>query len=254
VLARWSGGARWRGVRRPPGRVRLGARATRRPAVLAELAAARRNTLNAHYTDAASSADVEGGPGWASSAAGCSNRLRQRNFLAFAPDGAQVTGIELDPATAGIAGLLYPRAEIRSESFADSRDGEGSYDLAIGNVPFGNMVLHDRRHNPAGYSIHNHFIVKALRLVRPGGLVAVLTSRFTMDARNPAARREIASLADLLGAIRLPGGAHQRAAGTSVITDLLVLRRREPDAPDATAGRRHAGRAEASRCRSTSTS
>ena len=153
------------------------------------------------------------------------------NFLAFAPDGAQVTGIELDPVTAGIAGLLYPGAEIRAESFADSRDAEGSYDLAIGNVPFGNMVLHDRRHNPAGHSIHNHFIVKALRLVRPGGLVAVLTSRFTMDARNPAARREIASLADLLGAIRLPGGAHQRAAGTSVITDLLVLRRREPGRP-----------------------
>ena len=150
------------------------------------------------------------------------------NFIAFAPDGAQVTGIELDPVTAGIAGLLYPDAEIRTESFADSRDGEGSYDLAIGNVPFGNMVLHDRRHNPAGHSIHNHFIVKALHLVRPGGLVAVLTSRFTMDARNPAARREIASLADLVGAIRLPGGAHQRAAGTNVVTDLLVLRRREP--------------------------
>ena len=90
------------------------------------------------------------------------------------------------------------------------------------------MVLHDRRHNQAGHSIHNHFIIKALRLVRPGGLAAVLTSRYTMDARNPAARREIASLADLIGAIRLPGGAHQRAAGTDVVTDLLVLRRREP--------------------------
>ena len=121
--------------------------------------------------------------------------------------------------------------EIRTESFADSRDGDGSYDLAIGNVPFGNMVLHDRRHNPAGHSIHNHFIVKALHLTRPGGLVAVLTSRYTMDARNPAARREIASLADLAGAIRLPSTAHQRAAGTSVVTDLLILRRREPGRP-----------------------
>jgi len=201
----------------------------------AEPAAARRNTLNAHYTDAALARQM-----WRAVRAlgfargrvlepGCGSG----NFLAFAPDGAQVTGIELDPVTAGIAGLLYPGAEIRAESFAGSRDGEGSYHLAIGNVPFGNMALHDRRHNPAGYSIHNHFIVKALHLVRPGGLVAVLTSRFTMDARNPAARREIASLADLLGAIRLPGGAHQRAAGTSVITDLLVLRRREPGrAPD----------------------
>jgi N12 class adenine-specific DNA methylase/SAM-dependent methyltransferase len=199
----------------------------------AELAAARRNTLNAHYTDAAFVQQM-----WRAIRAlgfeygrvlepGCGSG----NFLAFAPGGAQMTGIELEPVTAAIAHLLYPGADIRAESFADSRDTEGSYDLAIGNVPFGNMVLHDRRHNPTGHSIHNHFIVKALHLVRPGGLVAVLTSRFTMDARNPAARREIASLADLLGAIRLPGGAHQRAAGTSVITDLLVLRRREPGRP-----------------------
>ena len=181
----------------------------------AELAAARRNTLNAHYTDAAIV-----GPMWnAVQALGFqSGRVLEPgcgsgNFIAFAPQAAQVTGIELDPVTAGIAGLLYPDAEIRTESFADSRDGDGSFDLAIGNVPFGNMTLHDRRHNPAGHSIHNHFIVKALHLVRPGGVVAVLTSRFTMDARNPAARREIASLADLVGAIRLPGGAHQRAAG-----------------------------------------
>jgi N12 class adenine-specific DNA methylase/SAM-dependent methyltransferase len=199
----------------------------------AELAAARRNTLNAHYTHAAIVRPI-----WTAVQAlgfqagrvlepGCGSG----NFIAFAPGGAQVTGIELDPVTAGIAHLLYPAAEIRTESFADSRDGDGSYDLAIGNVPFGNMTLHDRRHNPAGHSIHNHFIVKALHLVRPGGVVAVLTSRFTMDARNPAARREITSLADLVGAVRLPGGAHQRAAGTAVVTDLLVLRRRESGRP-----------------------
>jgi N12 class adenine-specific DNA methylase/SAM-dependent methyltransferase len=204
----------------------------------AELAAARRNTLNAHYTDAAFVQAI-----WDAARALGFDRGRvlepgcgSGNFIAFAPDTAQVTGIELDPVTAGIAALLYPGAQIRSESFADSRDGDGSYDLAIGNVPFGNMVLHDRRHNPAGHSIHNHFIVKALRLVRPGGLVVALTSRFTMDARNPAARREIASLADLVGAIRLPSGAHQRASGTKVVTDLLVLRRREPGRqPDPTA-------------------
>ena len=196
----------------------------------AEMVAARRNTLNAHYTDAAIVKAM-----WTAVRALGFERGRvlepgcgSGNFIAFAPDGAQVTGIELDPVTAGIAGLLYPAAEIRTESFADSRDGEGGYDVAIGNVPFGNTVLHDRRHNPAGHSIHNHFIVKALHLVRPGGLVAVLTSRFTMDARNPAARREIASLANLVGAIRLPGGMHQRAAGTNVVTDLLVMRRREP--------------------------
>jgi N12 class adenine-specific DNA methylase len=204
----------------------------------AELAAARRNTLNAHYTDAAIVQAM-----WAAVRALGFDRGRvlepgcgSGNFIAFAPDGAEVTGIELDPVTADIASLLHPDAEIRAESFAGSRDGDGSYDVAIGNVPFGNVVLHDRRHNPAGHSIHNHFIVKALHLVRPGGLVAVLTSRFTMDARNPAARREIASLADLIGAVRLPAGAHQRAAGTGVVTDLLVLRRREPGRdPDPTA-------------------
>ena len=150
------------------------------------------------------------------------------NFIAFAPPGAIVTGIELDPVTAGVAALLHPGAEIRAESFAETRDPEGSYDLAIGNVPFGKAVLRDKRHNPGGHATHNHFIVKSLHLVRPGGLVVVLTSRYTMDARNPAARREIAGLADLVAAVRLPSGAHQRAAGTGVVTDLLILRRREP--------------------------
>jgi len=150
------------------------------------------------------------------------------NFIGFAPPEAQLTGVELDPVTAAIAAALYPRAQVLAGSFAGTRDRDGSYDLAIGNVPFGKVVLHDRAHNPGGHSIHNHFIIKSLRLTRPGGVVAVLTSRYTMDARNPAARREIAGLADLAGAIRLPGGAHQRAAGTSVVTDLLILRRREP--------------------------
>jgi N12 class adenine-specific DNA methylase len=147
-----------------------------------------------------------------------------------------MTGIELDPVTAGIAQHLYPDARIEAESFADSPDADNTYDLTIGNVPFAAAVLHDRRHNRQGHSIHNHFIVKSLHLTRPGGLVIVLTSRYTMDARNPAARREIAALADLVGAVRLPSGAHQRGAGTSVVTDLLILRRREPGrAPDPTA-------------------
>ena len=150
------------------------------------------------------------------------------NFIAFAPDGAQITGVELDPVTAQLAAALYPDAQIRNESFADTRAPEGSFDLVIGNVPFGAVQLSDRRHNRGGHSIHNHFIIKSLNLTRPGGLVAVLTSRYTMDARNPAARREIAVLADLVGAVRLPNGAHQRAAGTRVVTDLLILRRREP--------------------------
>ena len=140
---------------------------------------------------------------------------------------------------ASIAARLYPDADIANESFADTRAPEGSFDLAIGNVPFGSFALTDGRHNPGGHSIHNHFIIKSLHLVRPGGLAAVVTSRYTMDARNPAARREIASLADLTGAVRLPSGAHQQAAGTKVITDLLIFRRREPGRDPDEIGRAH---------------
>jgi N12 class adenine-specific DNA methylase/SAM-dependent methyltransferase len=207
----------------------------------AELAAARRNTINAHYTDAALVKVI-----WAAARSlgfergqvlepGCGSG----NFIGLAPEGARVTGIELDPVTARIAAALYPRARIDAESFADTHDADGFYDLAIGNVPFGQAVLHDRRHNRSGLSMHNHFIVKSLALTRAGGLVMLLTSRYTMDARNPAARREIAALADLVGAVRLPSGAHQRAAGTDVVTDLLILRRREPwRAPDPVAWER----------------
>ncbi len=149
------------------------------------------------------------------------------NFIGFAPATARLTGVEVEPVTAAIAAALYPDAQIRCESFAETRAPAGFFDLAIGNVPFGNLALYDPRYNPGRQAIHNHFIIKSLHLTRPGGLVAVLTSRYTMDARNPAARREIAALADLVGAIRLPSGAHQRAAGTAVVTDLLILRRRE---------------------------
>jgi N12 class adenine-specific DNA methylase/SAM-dependent methyltransferase len=196
----------------------------------AELAAARRTTINAHYTDASLAAVIWEGArklgftGGRVLEPGCGSG----NFIGLAPDGAQVTGVELDPVTAGITAALYPQARIRAKSFAATRDPDGWYDLVIGNVPFGQVVLHDRRHNGSRHAIHNHFIVKSLALTRPGGLVMVLTSRYTMDARNPAARREIAACADLLGAIRLPSRAHQRAAGTGVVTDLLVLRRREP--------------------------
>lgn len=191
----------------------------------AELAAAARNTLNAHYTGAelvqAIWAGVQqlGFTGGRVLEPGCGSG----NFIGFAPDGVQVTGVELEPVTARIAALLYPDAQILCESFAGTRAPESSFDLAIGNVPFGAIRLNDRRHNRGGHTIHGHFVIKALWLTRPGGLVAVLTSRYTMDARNPAVRREIAALADLAGAVRLPSGAHQKAAGTGVVTDLLVL-------------------------------
>jgi N12 class adenine-specific DNA methylase/SAM-dependent methyltransferase len=232
ILARWSG---WGAIPQvfDPSRTEHAWAREQLAELLSEeeLAAAARNTLNAHYTDAGL---VE--PLWDAARRlgftagrvlepGCGSG----NFIGFAPPAAAMTGVELEPVTAGIARALYPDAEIVSESFATARAAEGSFDLVVGNVPFGRVALTDRRHNPAGHSIHNHFIVKALHLTRPGGLALVLTSRYTLDALNPAARREMAGLADLVGAVRLPAGAHRQAAGTDAITDLLVLRRRELD-------------------------
>ncbi|MCL2586556.1 MAG: hypothetical protein FWE35_29360, partial [Streptosporangiales bacterium] len=203
-----------------------------------EYTAARRTTLNAHYTDAAIARTVWdavsdlGFSGGTVLEPGCGSG----NFIGFAPSSARMLGIELDPVTAGVAAALYPHAEIRAESFADTRVQPGSFDVAIGNVPFSNAILIDRRHNPAGHSLHNHFIVKSLDAVRPGGLVAMLTSRYTMDAVSDGARRDIADRADLVTAVRLPSGAHQRAAGTDAVTDLLILRRREDGRPPAGTG------------------
>jgi N12 class adenine-specific DNA methylase len=193
--------------------------------------AAKRNTLNAHYTDFDLAAPIWsalrelGFTGGRVLEPGCGSG----NFIGTAPPGAQVVGVEVELVTAGIAAALYPDAEIRAESFAVTRAPAGSFDLTVGNVPFAKAALHDRQHNPGGHSIHNHFILKSLHLTAPGGLVAVITSRYTLDAQNPAARREMAQLADLVGAIRLPRAAHQQAAGTQVVTDLLVFRRREHD-------------------------
>lgn len=153
------------------------------------------------------------------------------NFIALAPPGAEMTGVELDPVTAAIAAALYPDAEIRAESFADTRMPDGYYDLAVGNVPFDEVTITDPVHNPLRLSTHNAFIVKSLDLVRPGGLVAVLTSRWTMDSTGTTARMEIADRADLVGAVRLPAGAHRKAAGTDAVTDLLILRRRDGNPP-----------------------
>ncbi|MGI5213870.1 hypothetical protein [Plantactinospora sp. CA-290183] len=200
-----------------------------------EWRAARRTTLNAHYTDASvvkvvwdavQQLGFTGGdvlePGSGSG-----------NFIAFAPENARVVGVELDPATAAISAALYPDARILNESFADTRIPTGAVDLVVGNVPFGKIALADRRHNPGGHSIHDHFVIKGLHLLRPGGLMAVLTSHFSMDRANPAARREIASLADLVGAVRLPSGAMAKAAGTDAVIDVLILRRREEGRPAA---------------------
>lgn len=196
-----------------------------------EFEAAQRTTINAYYTDPYVATEMWRGLqqlGFAGGSVlepGCG----AGTFIGFAPDNAQMTGVELDPVAAQIAAALYPDANIRPESFAATRLPEGSFDATIGNVPFADVVLHDRRHNRARLAMHNHFIVKSLALTRPGGLVAVLTSRYTMDAQNPAARRAMHELGDLLGAVRLPNGTHFRAAATQALTDLLVFRRREPD-------------------------
>lgn len=196
----------------------------------AEYDAARRTTINAHYTDPLIGREMWaavqrlGFAGGRVLEPGCGTGT----FIGLAPEGVQAVGVELDPTTAAITQALYPAADIRAESFADTRLPADTFDLTIGNVPFANVTLHDPRHNAGRHSMHNHFIIKSMGLTRPGGLVAVLTSPYTMDAHNPAARREMNELADLVGAVRLPTGAHRRAAGTEAVTDLLIFKRREP--------------------------
>ncbi len=195
-------------------------------------AAAARTTLSAHYTDAALVKAVWSALGTAGFDQSAGGRVLEPGcgsgtFIGFAPDHVRdVVGVELDPTTARVASLLYPAADIRGESFAETRLPEGKRDLVIGNVPFADVVPHDSTYNRLGLSLHNYFIYKSLHLVRPGGVVAVLTSRWTMDAANPAAREAFADMADLVTALRLPNQTHHQAAGTDVITDLLVFRRR----------------------------
>lgn len=154
-------------------------------------------------------------------------------FLGMAPEDLDVdaVGVELDPISAGIAAQLNQNATIRAESFAVSRFPVSSFDLTIGNVPFGEVKLHDPRFNQGQrHSLHNHFLIKSLHHTRPGGLVAVITSRWTLDAQSPTARREMNTLGELVGAVRLPSTAHVRAAGTEAVTDILIFRRRDPQA------------------------
>lgn len=196
-----------------------------------EYAAASRTTTNAYYTDAALVQEIWAAVGKLGFTGGevLEPGSGAGTFIGFAPDGAKMTGVELDPLTAAISRGLYPDANIRTESFADTPVQKNSFDLAIGNVPFSKNALYDKTHNrDSKHSMHNHFILKSLDAVKPGGYVAVLTSSFTMDAANPSARREMSAMADLVGAVRLPTGAHRKAAGTEALTDLLLLRKREP--------------------------
>ena len=195
--------------------------------------AAQRTTLNAHYTDA----DIAGRMWSALHDLGLSEGevlepgSGSGNFIGLTPEplreSTRVTGVELDPLSANISRALYPGANIRTESFVDTPHPAGTFDAAIGNVPFGQVRLYDPKHNTDNFPIHDHFIAKAVDLVRPGGTIALLTSRYTLDKADESARRAIYDKADLIGAVRLPTGAHRRAAGTEVVTDMLLLRRRE---------------------------
>ncbi|HMJ02416.1 MAG TPA: class I SAM-dependent methyltransferase, partial [Conexibacter sp.] len=147
-------------------------------------------------------------------------------FLELAPPNAQMTGVEVEPATAMLARLLHPQAEIRTESFSETPFEDGHFDAVVGSVPIANTRLHDLKHNRGRYPMHDHFVLKSLALARPGGLVALVTSHATLDNLNAAARTEMAFLADLVGAVRMPADAGGRA-GPDVVTDLLIFRRRE---------------------------
>ena len=189
------------------------------------------SVLNAHYTDPAVVAVIwqamrhAGFTGGRVLEPGCGSGT----FIGHAPDDAVMIGVENDAITAAVAAHLYPSAQIRNQGFEATRVPENSFALTVGNVPFGRYVIADPSHNPQRFSVHNHFICKSLALTAPGGYVAVLTSRYTLDSAKPAARRAMAEHADLVGAIRLPSKAFARVAGTDVVTDLLILRRREPD-------------------------
>lgn len=201
-----------------------------------EYRAARASTVNAHYTDPAIAqamwqalldAGFDGGyvlePGCGSG-----------NFIGGAPPSATMIGVENDAMTARIAHLLYPHAQIRNEGFEITRIPDGTFSAVIGNVPFGDFEVPDRVHNPQGHNIHNHFLLKSLNLTAPGGYVLAITSSGTLDSASPKARQDMHRIADLVGAIRLPGNAFTRVAGTQVVTDILVLRRREADVAPAT--------------------
>jgi len=197
-----------------------------------EYAAARASTLNAHYTtpvviraiyDALANMGFQGG-----------NVLEPScgagNFFGMLPESmaeSKLYGVELDSLTGRIAQQLYQNASITVQGYERVSYPKDFFDVAVGNVPFGNYQVNDKAYNRLGFSIHNYFFAKALDHVRPGGIVAFVTSRYTMDAKDPAVRRYLAQRAELLGAIRLPNNAFKANAGTEVVTDIIFLQKRE---------------------------
>ena len=196
-----------------------------------EYAAARSSVLNAHYTsptvirgiyDAMEHMGFQSG-----------NILEPSmgvgNFFGMLPDTMQdsrLYGVELDSITGRIAKKLYPQADITVAGF-ETTDRRDFYDLAVGNVPFGQYKVNDKAYNKLGFSIHNYFFAKAIDQVRPGGIIAFVTSRYTMDSQDSTARKHMAERADLLGAIRLPNNAFRANAGTDVVSDIIFLQKRD---------------------------
>ncbi|ANU55451.2 helicase [Acutalibacter muris] len=205
-----------------------------------EYESARASTLNAHYTSptvikamyqALENMGFHGG-----------NILEPScgvgNFFGLLPEsmsGSKLYGAELDGLTGRIAQQLYPNAHIEIKGYESTSFQNNSFDLAIGNVPFGNYQVYDPAYNKLGFSIHNYFFAKTIDQVRPGGIIAFVTSRYTMDSKSTQAREYMAQRAELLGAVRLPNNAFLANAGTGVVTDLLFLQKRErpiADLPD----------------------
>ena len=197
----------------------------------AEYEAARASTLNAHYTSPTVIKAIYEAVGRMGFTTG--NILEPScgvgNFFGMLPQemsGSRLYGVELDSISGRIAQQLYPKADITVAGF-ETTDRRDFYDLAIGNVPFGQYKVNDRAYNKLGFNIHNYFFAKALDQVRPGGVVAFVTSRYTMDSRNPEVRKYLAQRADLLGAIRLPNNAFKANAGTEVVSDIIFLQKRD---------------------------
>lgn len=159
------------------------------------------------------------------------------NFFALMPremmSRSDLTGIEMDMVVGGIAQMLYPRANVQVKGYQDSKTADNFYDLVIGNWPFAKDGPSDRRYNNLKLSLHDYFFVKALDQVRPGGFVIGITSSGTMDKKGETARRQMAKRAELVASFRLPSGAFEKYAGTKVVTDLIILKKREQPLPEA---------------------
>ena len=196
-----------------------------------EYAAARSSTLNAHYTSPVVIRSIYEAVEKMGFRSGniLEPSMGVGNFFGMLPDSmadSRLYGVELDSITGRIAKMLYPQADITVAGF-ETTDRRDFYDLAVGNVPFGQYKVNDKAYNKLGFSIHNYFFAKAIDQVRPDGVVAFVTSRYTMDSKDSTARKHMAERADLLGAIRLPNNAFKANAGTDVVSDIIFLQKRD---------------------------